>query len=257
MIRENLENREAEIIRTLSSLPKGFVVIGGYATSALAVHRFSVDCDIVVSRKDLPEFRIHLAKQGYKKEKSAKGFDQTYQSEVEVYVKKIGDAPVSMDLFINGVTSRTTKASWSYEHVFENSIEAIVSGVGSSTEVKVPAKELLMAMKIHSGRDVDMRDIVMLCEDVDWDYVRKHVARGKREILLEQLTRMINKMTEDQFTQSLRATFEVRRDISPLVSYCRKNLAKLRTDMEQLFGKYPMGDVQNIKDELRDERADN
>ena len=233
MIRESLESREEEIIRTLSSLPKGFVLIGGYATSALSVHRFSVDCDIVVSKKDVGEFDIHLTKQGYKKEKSAKGFDETYQSEVEVYAKKVGDTSVSVDLFVNGVASRTTKGSWSYEYIRDNSTEAIVSGARkSATGVPVPKKELLMAMKIHSGRDVDMRDIVMLCEGVDWGLVSKHATGGEKSVLLEQLTRIINRMAEERFIQSLRATFEVRRSIGPLISYCRKNLSKVRADME-------------------------
>lgn len=232
MIRESLESREEEIIRTLASLPKGFVVIGGYATSALSVHRFSVDCDIAISKKNVAEFNAYLVKHGYKKEKSAKGFDETYQSEVEVYVKKVGDTTVSADLFVNGVTSRNTKGSWSYEYIADNSIEAIVSGARNSTSVTTPTKELLMAMKIHSGRDVDLRDTVMLCEGVVWNDIKKHVARGEKGVLLEQITRMIGKMAEEQFVQSLRATFEVRRNIKPMISHCRKNLTKLRADME-------------------------
>lgn len=232
MIRESLESREEEIIKTLASLPKGFVVIGGYAASALSVHRFSADCDIVVSKKNVAEFNAHLGRQGYKKEKSANGFDETYQSEVEVHVKKVGDATVSVDLFVNGVTSRNTGGSWSYDYVTDNSTEAIVSGLRSSTGVPTPTKELLMAMKIHSGRDVDLRDTVMLCEGVDWNNVKKHVARGEKSVLLEQITRMINKTSKEQFVQSLRATFEVRRNIEPLISQCRKNLTKLRADME-------------------------
>ena len=47
-------NRENEILRTLDSLVEeevDFVVVGGYAVSGLGKHRFSVDCDIVISKE--------------------------------------------------------------------------------------------------------------------------------------------------------------------------------------------------------------
>ena len=46
--------RENEILRTIKSMVEArldFIVVGGYAVSALARHRFSVDCDIVVPKK--------------------------------------------------------------------------------------------------------------------------------------------------------------------------------------------------------------
>jgi len=50
----DLTAREAEIIRLLkilSSQAGKFVVVGGYAVNALASHRFSVDCDLVIAEK--------------------------------------------------------------------------------------------------------------------------------------------------------------------------------------------------------------
>ncbi|AIC16398.1 hypothetical protein [Nitrososphaera viennensis] len=223
-----------EIIRILSSLPKGFfVVIGEYAVSALSVHRFSVDCDLVISRKNAEKFSDLLKKEGYRKGKSAKGFDEAYQSEVDIYVKSItGGMRVSVDLFINGVTSRKTKASWSYEYVKDNSTETIVAGTRNSASVTVSTKELLIAMKMHSGRDVDMRDIVMLSDEVDWNAVLKHATRGAKSILVKQVTDMIGRMEEEQFIQSLRAAFGLKRNMEPLISDCRKNLSKLRENIE-------------------------
>lgn len=235
MLRDDLESRETEIIRILSSLSGGFVVIGGYAVSALSVHRFSVDCDIVIPRKEEQKYSDQLKNEGYSKEKSARGFDEAYQSEVRIYVKKVGGARVSVDLFINGVTSRKTKASWSYEYIKDNSTEVMVSGSRSSANIVVPVKDLLLAMKIHSGRDVDMRDIVMLSEGADWNAVSKHARRGSKDVLVKQLTDMIGKMEEEQFVQSLRAAFGLRRNMEPLIADCRKNLSKLRTNTELSF----------------------
>ncbi len=234
MFREDLESREEEIIKTLSSLPRAFIVIGGYATSALSAYRFSVDCDIMVSRKDLREFRNQLKRKGYAKKKSTTGFDKIYGGSVEIYSKRIKSGRVSVDLFIESVTSRKTGAAWSYDYIRSNSSETTISGVRGSTAVLVPSKELLMAMKIHSGRDADMRDIVMLCEDVDWKSVTNHSARGESAVLLNMLTDIISKMAQNQFTSSLRAAFGLRSKVDPLVSACRARLSELRTYLESM-----------------------
>jgi hypothetical protein len=96
----------------------------------------------------------------------------------------------------------------------------------------VPTKDLLIAMKVHSGRDVDMRDIVMLSEGVSWNVIARHLARGEKDVLVKQLTQFITRMKEEQFAQSLRATFGPRRAIEPLISKCGRNLSKLRASIE-------------------------
>ncbi|MGH9922652.1 MAG: nucleotidyl transferase AbiEii/AbiGii toxin family protein [Nitrososphaerales archaeon] len=234
MFREDLESREEEIIRTLSSLPRGFVLIGGYAISALSAHRFSVDCDILVSRKDLREFRNQLRRERYSKKKSTTGFDKIYGGSVEIYTKKIKSGGVSVDLFVDSVTARKTGATWSYEYIKNNSNQTTISTIRGSASVLVPSKELLMAMKIHSGRDTDMRDIVMLSEDIDWKSAAKHTARGEKEIVLSILTDIISKMADQRFGSSLRAAFELRSRVEPLVSACRARLSELRTLIESV-----------------------
>lgn len=234
MFREDLESREDEIIRTLSSLRGGFVLIGGYATSALSAHRFSVDCDMVLSRKDVREFRNQLSREGYSKKKATTRFDKIYGGSVEIYSKKIKSGRVSVDLFVDSLTSRKTGAAWSYEYIRNNSSKITISGVRGSASVLVPSKEMLMAMKIHSGRDADVRDIVMLCEDIDWESVAKHAARGEKAVLVNMLTDMIGKMAEEQFTSSLRAAFELRSKVEPLVSACRAGLSELRAHIESM-----------------------
>lgn len=232
MFREDLESREAEIINTISLLPKGFIVIGGYAASALSAHRFSVDCDIVISKEDAKEFRNELRKQNYKKLKSAKGFDEAYGGAVEIYTKRTKTGTISVDLFINSITARKTMSTWGYEYVKDNSNEATISGVRNSANVSVPTKELLMAMKIHSGRDMDIRDIVMLSEDADWKSVTEHAARGEKNELVKHLTHIMSRMDEKQFGESLRAAFGLRKDMEPLITSCKKNLTKLRETIE-------------------------
>jgi hypothetical protein len=231
MFREQLQDREGEIIRLLALIPREFVLIGGYAVSALSSHRFSVDCDVVISRKTSKQFRSLLRREGYLRRRSAKVGKETGGS-VEIYVRTIKAGKISVDLFTNNITARETGASWSYEHIRRNSVEAVVTGIRNSANVTVPTRELLIAMKIHSGRDADVRDIVMLCENADWNYVAKHIARGDIKILLNQLTKIIDKLEGEEFISSLRATFELRQNIKPLISTCKRGLSNLKEVVE-------------------------
>jgi hypothetical protein len=227
MFREQLQDREEEIIRLLDFMPKGFILIGGYAVSALSSHRFSVDCDVVIARKTSKRFRDMLKAEGYIRRRSAK-VDKEYGGAVEMYVKTIKVGRITVDLFLNSITGRETGASWSYEHIRRNSIEAVLAGMRNSANVTVPTKELLIAMKIHSGRDADIRDIVMLCENADWNSVTRHIARGDIKILLNQLTKILSKIESEEFLSSLRATFELRQNIKPLISTCKRELSNLK-----------------------------
>jgi hypothetical protein len=229
VIREELESREEEIIRALSFLPRGFVLIGGYAVSALASHRFSMDCDIVTWRKDARQLRDMLAREGYSKSRSAKVGNY---GRVEIYSKKTKAGKVSVDLFIDNITARETGATWAYEYVKQSSVQAIVSGVWNSASVLVPTRELLIATKIHSGRDADIRDIVMLSENADWNSVASHSFRGDRKILLERLKIIMRKIEDEQFLSSLKVAFELRRNVKPLLSSCKKGLSKLDNELE-------------------------
>ncbi len=208
-------------------MPREFVLIGGYAVSALSSHRFSVDSDVVIARKTSNQFRSLLKTEGYIRRRSAK-VGKEYVGSIEMYVKTVKAGKISVDLFLSSITARETGASWSYEHIRKNSVEAVVTGIRNSANVTVPTKELLIAMKIHSGRDADIRDIVMLCENADWNSVAKHAARGDIKILLNQVTKILDKIESEEFLSSLRATFELRQNIKPLISACKRGLSNLK-----------------------------
>ena len=212
-------------------MPREFVLIGGYAVSALSSHRFSVDCDVVIARKTSKQLRMLLKAEGYLRHRSAK-VGKEYGGSVEMYVKTIKAGKISVDLFIDSIAARETGASWSYENIKRNSVEAVVTGIRNSASVTVPTKELLIAMKIHSGRDTDIRDIVMLSDNADWNSVAKQAARGDTKILLNQLTRILHKLDSEQFLSSLRAAFELRQNIKPLISSCKRGLSNLKGIIE-------------------------
>ena len=154
-----LLERENEVIRLIGLFLENnliFVVIGGYAISTYK-KRFSVDLDVVIKEADFLNFEKLLLKEGYSINYE-KEIDVLYGENFKRFVKKMNNLPVYVDLLINGLVSRTTNASWSFESIDKNSQKRKLNNL----EFLTPAKELLTSMKIHSGRLSDVRDIIVL-----------------------------------------------------------------------------------------------
>lgn len=101
--------RENEILRMIDLFGASnieFVLVGGYAVSAIGRHRFSVDCDLVTSKLDLPRFERILADEGYTKNVERRGFDEVYGGEFVSFGKKINGFPVTVDLLVESLVSR-------------------------------------------------------------------------------------------------------------------------------------------------------
>jgi len=172
------ENEIQSVIRSFSEAGLEFVVVGGYAVSGLGRHRFSVDLDMVIDERDLEAFTKILEGKGFSKHVERAGFDEVYGGRFVSYVKKIDRLPVTVDILVGSLVCRATRASWSYEYIKRYSIETEVTGIELSAKCRVPEKELLLALKIHSGRRTDLRDVVMLMEGADVDKMVKHLKRG-------------------------------------------------------------------------------
>src|SRR5437867_1712969 len=186
----DLVARENEILRLLNIVSKSgidFIIVGGYAVSAHAKHRFSVDCDLVAKASDLRSLGVLLEKGGFGKRKESDEFDQTYGGRLIRYIKKIDELPVSVDLLIGSLVCRQTGGSWSYDYLSANSVDAYVPGVQESVQAKIPTKELLIAFKLHAARKPDVRDVVMLEEEADWRAVSNHMNRGSSKKLKSKL----------------------------------------------------------------------
>lgn len=227
----DLTAREAEIIRIIKILGlhrDKFVVIGGYAVNALTTHRFSVDCDAVIAKRDLKRFENILKGEGYKKMKAVKELKGIYGAQVREYNKLVGNRRVSVDIFVNSVTCRETGGEWSYPLIRKNAIEANVVGLTDSASAFVAKRELLTAMKIHSGRDADLRDVIMLSEGTDWEAVAKFSACGVRNKVIEQLTSGIETVSKEEFPSALRAEFSLRLEVAPLIKITIAGLDTVR-----------------------------
>lgn len=195
------ENEIIRLIRLFSDRKLEFIVVGGYAVS---VHkkRFSVDLDIVIKNADISKFERLLEKEGYAHSYS-KEISVVYGEKFKRFEKKITRMAVSVDLLINGVVSRRTGASWSYDLLLENSVKSTLQGA----EFQVPVKELLVAMKVHSGRFSDIRDIAALYENTDQASILKYAKRGDITKLKDAVRKEIGFMESPNFKDSFKGIF--------------------------------------------------
>lgn len=73
----------------------------------------------------------------------------------------------------------------------------------------VPRRELLMAMKLHSRRAPDLRDVVMLSKGADWGAVERFAECGSKEKVLRQLDSATKIISEEKFMAGLRSEFSM------------------------------------------------
>ena len=232
----DLVARENEILRLLNIVSKSgidFIVVGGYAVSAHAKHRFSVDCDLVAKASDLRSLGVLLEKEGFDKRKENDEFDEIYGGRFIRYVKKINELPVSIDLLINSLVCRQTGGSWSYDYVSANSVDAYVPGIQESVRAKIPTKELLMAFKLHSGRRPDVRDVVMLGEEADWKAVLDHMNRGSPKELKSNLKRFIESLEDKRLIDSLKGEFTLHGDVGPRIRRSTEQVQKILDELDE------------------------
>lgn len=222
---ESLLFREREILRMISRFSESdlkFVVVGGYAV-ATSRHRFSVDLDIVIAERECNGFEAILTGNGYSLTYSRE-LALMYGEKFKRFEKNVKGFPVNMDLLINGLVSRTTDASWGFDYITKESSKRCLNGA----EFLTPSRELLIAMKIHSGRFSDIRDIVALIEDSDFGAIKRHTVRGDKAKLKKIINRGIVFLDNPNFPDSFRGVFGVQAYKNELVQRAKNYMAKLK-----------------------------
>lgn len=230
MLAMKMVERENEILRIIKKLVDvrlDFIVVGGYAVSGLARHRFSVDCDLVISKKELGRFEEILKEEGFKKHVEKAGFDEIYSGEFVSYLKKVDGLPVTVDLLVGSLVCRATAASWSFSYVKKHSIMASIPGIETSVSCRIPERELLIAFKIHSSRRADIRDIVMLREGADMAKVIRHLRKGNLEALKTQISRIIRALEDKRLVDSLKGVFALSVDVEKQIENVRKDMKEI------------------------------
>lgn len=200
---EQFVERENAIFGVLQGLMDGkmdFIVIGGYAVSAYK-HRFSVDADIAIQESDKEKFCQILEKRKFTKTIS-KELDHVYAPEFMRY-----ENLVSIDLLIGGVGSRLTDASFSFEELKKHSSIRKIIGSEKQVSVLVPDREILVVLKLHSGRLTDFRDIAAIAKDLDIDLINKFIWRGKKFVLKENIEKMLSLIDRKDFINSFKGVF--------------------------------------------------
>ncbi len=222
--------RENQILKTLKSLVEkelDFVVVGGYAVSGLGKHRFSVDCDIVVSKVETSKTESTLNSLGFERDFGKSGFDNTYAGEFIRFKKKVSDLPITFDVLSGSLACRTTHASWSFEYVKKFSVQTEISGIEVEVSCKVPERELMIAFKIHSARKTDVRDIIMMMENADLDRVLTHLKRGELEVLEKQFKSISEMLNDEKLVNSLKGVFTMATDVRKQIEGTQKIMAIL------------------------------
>lgn len=225
MVDMEFVERENEILKSLKRMVEAgidFIVVGGYAVSALARHRFSVHCDVVIPKKKQDQFERVLEDEGLRKHMERTDFDRTYAGEFISYKKLVNKLPVTIDLLVGSLACRATDASWSFEYVDKHSAEAIIPGTESSVTCRIPQRELLIAFKIHSGRRTDVRDAVMLTENANSQKVLEHLKRGDIEALKNQVKNVISMLNDTRLVDSLKGVFTLTADVRKQIESTRK-----------------------------------
>lgn len=203
--RAGLLEREQEVMRMLSLfLDKSldFIVVGGYAISTYK-KRFSIDLDLVVKEDELKEFEKILEKESYSLHYE-KELALMYGENFKRFIKKIKNLPVDIDFLINGLVSRTTDAAWGFDYIKRHSVKRRLN----NSEFSTPEKELLIAMKFHSGRLSDVRDIVALMP-CNKEKLKKHLLKGNIQKLKQSMKKQASFLDKPQFDDSFKGIFGI------------------------------------------------
>ena len=201
--------REKEIFETLKKIKnQEFVVIGGYAVNAYTLPRFSVDCDIVVKNKDETEKIANILKNaGYKKNNPPK--NAQYTGNFQRYEKELENKfLVSIDILIEKVIDRQTKATFSSEWIFNNSNVLFLKGktITEQIQTRIINIDALIAMKTISCRQTDIRDVFMMLPNAkNKEWIKEEIS--KRYNLNNRLEKTMKKITSKQFKDGLSGVY--------------------------------------------------
>ncbi|WP_425604686.1 hypothetical protein [Halobellus ordinarius] len=204
----SLQERQAELIDTHRAVQDDdlpYVLVGGWAISAFQT-RFTTDVDMVIPETELDAYDTLLTELGY-----SKAFDNdvanVYEGRIVRYEKSVGDNAVEFDALVGALRCRQTDAEWSYRYLHEHSIVESLE-VAEGLTARIPEPALLFALKLHSGRLADARDLVIVGSEVDLDSIEQHIHRGNLNQLAEQIERVLAELERDEFADSFKGVFQ-------------------------------------------------
>ena len=205
----SLGDRSDALVSLLADLQESdlsYVLVGGYAVSVFNA-RFSTDLDIVAPPDAVDEFVEFLAERGFEQTDSHSKH-WIYDTEVREFEKRLAPRqPIGFDLLVNGLGCRQTEAQWSFEYLSEHSHRREISGGTMTTSANVVDGTVLVATKLHSGRETDLRDVLAVAEEVRLEAVTPHLHRGDEQARKEQLERGKEVLASDGLRHGYRSDF--------------------------------------------------
>jgi len=227
----NFSSREKECFDFLNQIPKErkYAVIGGYAVTSFGFARFSVDLDITIPDVELSFFKKLTQDNGFVLTTVKE--DLAYSGRFERYEKNL----VSIDLLINGVQSRQTGYLYPFQYIYKNSQIRETNGWDPANKSKaiIVKKEMLIALKIHSMRMADKRDIIMLCyEKPDTQSILTHLEDSPRKKIVEHITELLSVFSNNKFKDSLKGVYSINEKIyKKTIENCQKTMIELKNQL--------------------------
>ena len=204
----SLTERQSELVdahRVIQDEELPYVLVGGWAVTAFQT-RFTVDIDMVLPEISLDSFDGLLTNLGY-----IKSFDtdvaNVYEGRIVRYEKMVGENAVEFDALVSALRCRQTDAEWSYRYLEEHSVIRSLN-VAEDLTARIPEPALLFAIKLHSGRLADARDLVVLGSQAEFDRIEQHLHRGDPEKLEEQIEQVLGRLEKDGFEDSFKGVFQ-------------------------------------------------
>ena len=203
----SLPDREQELLTTLDAINDAglpYVLVGGWAVTAFN-QRFSTDVDLVVPEEAVEDYESFLLDRDYDRT-SEHDTSGIYEGRFIQYSKDVGN-PVSIELMVNALRCRQTDAEWSYRYLDQHT-QPVTVGRTMSVDTPIPERELFLAIKLHSGRFTDARDVVAAATDADFEHVETHLHRGDPAALAEQLAGISEQLAEESFVDAFKGEFQ-------------------------------------------------
>jgi hypothetical protein len=227
----SLQERQAELIdahRAVQDEELSYVLVGGWAISAFQT-RFTTDVDMVIPETERDAYDALLTELGY-----SKAFDNdvanVYEGRIVRYQKPVGDYAVEFDALVGALRCRQTDAEWSYRCLHKHSVVESLE-VAEGMMARIPEPALLFALKLHSGRLADARDLVIVGAEADLDSIEQHIHRGNPNQLAEQIERVLAELESDEFADSFRGVFQQKElpedNIDDLIQFLRTQFDRL------------------------------
>ena len=203
----SLTERQSELVGTYRAIwdaELAHVLVGGWAVSAFQT-RFTTDIDAVLPETSLADFEALLIDLDYEKS-FEKDVSKQYEGQIVQYRKPIGENEVKFEALVDALRCRQTDAEWSYRYLREHSIVDSLD-VSEGLNGRIPEPALLFALKLHSGRMADTRDLVVVSIQADFDRIERHLNRGNLSELDGQIEDVVGQLEDDSFEDSFKGVF--------------------------------------------------